>query len=183
MNQRQRSCQFQPQAVSTPRLMVSRIHNIHRFSHSDMMHVVFATSRLLELYILNRQRFMSASNLEMVSYTTRRVANAFAEATHWQIIEMYCNTAIQQNNIWSIAFEAHRMTILTDVCWSHGECRILHNQSGTRFEHKFIMLNPILFNQQGTTSQSCIISTALNLPQSICNSLIPFWQTISISFP
>jgi hypothetical protein len=28
-----------------------------------------------------------------------------------------------------------------------------------------------------------MISTALNQPQSIWNSLIPFWQTLSISFP
>jgi len=54
----------------------------------------------------NRRLFRSACNLETVSYATRRVSKALAEAPHWQIIEMYWNTAMQQNNIWSIAFEA-----------------------------------------------------------------------------
>jgi hypothetical protein len=72
--------------------------------------------RLLELYMWNRQPFMSASDLETVSYVTRRVAKALAEAQNWQIIETYWNTAMQQNNIWSIAFEAHTKEILKEVC-------------------------------------------------------------------
>jgi hypothetical protein len=76
----------------------------------------FATGRLLELYMWNTQPFMSASNFEMVSYATRRVAKAFAEATPWQIIETYWNTAMQQNNIWSIAFEERTKEILNKVC-------------------------------------------------------------------
>jgi len=64
----------------------------------------------------NRQPFMSASDLEMVSYETRCVAKALAEAPHWQIIETYWNTAMQQNNIWSIAFEARMKEILKEVC-------------------------------------------------------------------
>jgi len=64
----------------------------------------------------NRQPFMSASDLEIVSYATRRVSKALAEAPHWQIIETYWNTAMQQNNIWSIAFEAHTKEILKKVC-------------------------------------------------------------------
>jgi hypothetical protein len=60
---------------------------------------VFATGRLLELYMWNRQLFMSASDLEKVSYATRHVAKALAEAPHWQIIETYWNTTMQQNNI------------------------------------------------------------------------------------
>jgi len=64
----------------------------------------------------NRQPFMIASDLEMVSYATRRAAKAFAEAPHWQIIEMYWNSAMQQNNIWSIAFEACAKEILKEVC-------------------------------------------------------------------
>jgi hypothetical protein len=115
-NQRQRQWQLQPQAVSTPRSMVSGSRSIHRFGHSDMTRLVFATGRLLELYMWNRRPFMSASDLETVSYATRRVAKALAEAPHWQIIETYWNTAMQQNNIWSIAFEARTKEILKEVC-------------------------------------------------------------------
>jgi len=60
----------------------------------------------------NRWPFMSASNLEMVSCATRRVAKALAEGPDWQLIEKYWNTAMQQNNIWSIAFEARTKEIL-----------------------------------------------------------------------
>jgi hypothetical protein len=115
-NQRQRQWKLQPQAVSTPRSMVSGSRSIHRFGHSDMTRLVFATGRLLELYMWNRRPFMSASDLETVSYATRRVAKALAEAPHWQIIETYWNTAMQQNNIWSIAFEARTKEILKEVC-------------------------------------------------------------------
>jgi hypothetical protein len=48
-NQRQWQWQLQPQAVSTPRSMVTGSHSIHRFGHSDMTRLVFATGRLLEL--------------------------------------------------------------------------------------------------------------------------------------
>jgi hypothetical protein len=81
-----------------------------------MTRLVFSTGRLLELYMSNRQPFTSASNLEMVSYATRRVAKALAEGPHWQIIETYWNTAMQQNNIWSIAFEARTKEILKELC-------------------------------------------------------------------
>jgi len=54
----------------------------------------------------NRRPFMSASDLETVSYATQHVAKALAEAPYWQMIETYWNTAMQQNNIWSITFEA-----------------------------------------------------------------------------
>jgi hypothetical protein len=64
----------------------------------------------------NRRPFMSASDLERVSYATRRVVKALAEARHWQIIKAYWNTARQQNNIWSIAFEACIEEILQEVC-------------------------------------------------------------------
>jgi hypothetical protein len=73
-----------------------------------MTYLVFAMGRLLELNMWNRQPFMSASNVEIVSYTMRHIAKALAEAPYWQTIEMYWNTAMQQNNIWSIAFEARR---------------------------------------------------------------------------
>jgi hypothetical protein len=81
-----------------------------------MTRFVFATGRLLELYMRNRRPFMSASDLQTVSYPMRRVANTLAEAPHWQIIEMYWNTTMQQNNIWSIAFEARTKEILKEVC-------------------------------------------------------------------
>jgi hypothetical protein len=81
-----------------------------------MTHLVFATGRLMEPYVWNRQPFMSASNLEMVSYATRRAVKESAEAPHWQIIEKYWNTAMQENNIWSIAFEGCTKEILEEVC-------------------------------------------------------------------
>jgi len=64
----------------------------------------------------NRWPFLSASDLEMVSYAKRRIAKALAEAPHWQIIETYWNTAMLQNNIWSIAFEAPTKEISKEVC-------------------------------------------------------------------
>jgi hypothetical protein len=80
-----------------------------------MMRLVFATSRLLELYMWNIRPFMSASDLEMVCYAIRLVAKALADAPHWQILETYWNTAMQQNNIWSIAFDRRTKEILKDV--------------------------------------------------------------------
>jgi len=64
----------------------------------------------------NRRPFMSASDLDIVSYATQRVAKSLAEGPHSQIIEMYRNTAMQQNNIWSIAFEARTKEIVKEVC-------------------------------------------------------------------
>jgi len=96
--------------------MVSGSHGIDQFGHSDIMRLIFATGRLLELYMWNRRLFLSASDLEMVSCAMRCVAKALAEAPHWQIIEMYWNTTMQQNNIWSIAFEARTKKILKEVC-------------------------------------------------------------------
>ena len=55
---------------------------------SDMTYLVFATCRLLELYMWNSHPFMGASNLETVCYATRRVSKALTEAQHRQIIEM-----------------------------------------------------------------------------------------------
>jgi len=77
-NQRQRQWQLQPQAVSTPQSVVSGSRSIHRFGHSDMTRLVFATGRLMGLYMWNRRPFMSASDLEMVSYAMN--------ATHWESI-------------------------------------------------------------------------------------------------
>jgi len=66
---------------------------------------------------------MSAIDLEMVTHGMGRLQKALAEAPHWQIIETYWNTAMQQNIIWSIAFEAHTMEILKEYAEStaHGE--------------------------------------------------------------
>jgi hypothetical protein len=80
-----------------------------------MMHLVIAIGRFMELYMWNRCPFMCASDLEMVSYTTRRAAKALAEAPQWQIIENYWNTAMQQSNIWSKPFEACTKEILEEV--------------------------------------------------------------------
>jgi len=127
--QRQGQWQLQPQAVSTPRSMVSSSRSIHRFDHWDMTRLVFATGRLQELYMWNRRPFMSASDFETVRYAMRRVSKALAEGPHWQIIEMYWKTAMQQNNIWSIAFEARTKEILKEVCWSIRPRWILHAQT------------------------------------------------------
>jgi len=64
----------------------------------------------------NRWPFMSATDLETVSYATQHIPKALAEGPHCQILEMYWNTAMQQNNIWSIAFEARTEEILKEVC-------------------------------------------------------------------
>jgi hypothetical protein len=112
-----------------------------------MTRLVFAPGRILELYMWNRRPFMSASDLQTVSYATRRVAKALAEAPYWQILETYWNPAMQQNKIWSIAFEAGTKEIMKEICLINGPRWILHAQTGTRFAHKSIRLNPILFNQ------------------------------------
>ena len=77
---------MQTQVVSTPQSMVSGSCSVHRFGHLDMKRLVFAMGRLLELSMWNRRQYLSASDLETVSYATRRVAKALAEALHWQII-------------------------------------------------------------------------------------------------
>jgi len=86
-NQSQRQCQLQPQALSTPRSMVSGSRSIHRFGHSDITHLVVTMGRRLELYIWNSQPFMSATDLETVSYAMRQVSKALTAAQYCQIIE------------------------------------------------------------------------------------------------
>ena len=81
-----------------------------------MMRLVFAMGRLMELYMFNRLPFVSESDLETVSFAMRHVSNVFAEALHWPILEKYWKTAMQQNNIWSIAFEARTKEILKEAC-------------------------------------------------------------------
>jgi hypothetical protein len=75
----------------------------------------------------NRRPFMSASDVETVSYATRRVAKALAVTPHWQIIESYWNTTIQRNIIWSIGFEARTKDILKEICGINGPRWILHD--------------------------------------------------------
>jgi hypothetical protein len=81
-----------------------------------MTRLVFVTGRLLQLYKLNRRPFVSAIDLETVIYPMRPVSKALAEAPHQQGIEIYRNTTMQQNNIWSLAFEACTEEILKEVC-------------------------------------------------------------------
>jgi len=81
-NHRQRHWQCQLQAVSTPPSVVASSRSIYRFGHWDMTHLEFATGRLLGLYLQNRWPFFSASDMETVSYATRCVAKAFAEARY-----------------------------------------------------------------------------------------------------
>jgi len=115
-NRRERQWQMQLQVVSTPRSVVSGSRSIHRFGHSNMTSLVFVKGRILELYMWKRVLFISACDLERVSCATRRVAKSLAEDPHWYIIETYWNTAMKQNNIWSIAFEGHTEEILNVVC-------------------------------------------------------------------
>ena len=116
MNQRQREWPLQPQAVSTPLLIFSGSRSIHRYGHSDVMCLVVAMGRLLERDMWNRWLLISASYLETVCHATRRISKELAEAPHWQITKTYWNTAMQQNNIWSIASEVRKKDILKVVC-------------------------------------------------------------------
>jgi len=54
----------------------------------------------------NRRPFMIASDIKIVIYAMQHIAEALAEAPHWQIIQTYWNTNMQEINISSIAFEA-----------------------------------------------------------------------------
>jgi len=126
-NQGHSECQSQLQTVYTAWSMVFRSCSINRFVHSDMTWLVFATGRLVELYMWNRQRFTSGKDLKLVSDAMWRIATALAQALHWQIIETYWNTALQENNIWSIVFEARTKEILIEVCCRNGWHWILYN--------------------------------------------------------
>jgi hypothetical protein len=80
------------------------------------MHLEFAEGRLMEPNMLNRRPCISANDFEMVTYAPQQAVKALAEAPHWQILEMYWNTTLQQSIIWSIAFEASTKYILKEVC-------------------------------------------------------------------
>ena len=107
---------MQLQAVSTPQSVVSGSGSIHRFVQSDITNLAFATGRLLEPWISSRRQFVSASNVEIVSDAMQRIAKDTAEAPQCQVIEKYWNTTMQQNNIWSIAFEARTKEFFKEVC-------------------------------------------------------------------
>jgi hypothetical protein len=79
---RRRQRQFPLQAVCKPRFIVSGSRSFHRFGHSERTCLVFVKSRLLGLYIWNRRPFLSSSELQMVGYATRCVAEALAEAPY-----------------------------------------------------------------------------------------------------
>jgi hypothetical protein len=81
-----------------------------------MSRLAFGMGSLTELNMWNRRPLLSTCDLEMVSYATRCAVKALAEAPHWQIIEKYWNSAMQQNNIWSIAFGARTKKIFKEVC-------------------------------------------------------------------
>jgi len=81
---------------------------------------VFAMGRLLELSMWHRRPFMSASDVETISYATRCVLKPLAKAPHSQIIETYWNTAMQQNDYSSIPFEARTKELSKGVCRSNG---------------------------------------------------------------
>jgi len=172
--------QFEPQTLTTPRSVVSRSRSIHRFGQHDMMHLGFTPGRIMYLYMWNRQPFISAGNWEMVSYPTRHIAKALAEAPPCLMIDKDWITAMQRNNIRSLAFEACTQEILKEKCWHDIPHWILQTRSGIRFEQKSNKLYPNLFSQQGRISLNMMISTAWNLKQSVWTSLIPVWQMISI---
>jgi len=181
-HQRQKQWQLQLLTVSTPSSVVSGCRIIHRIGYLDMTLLDCATGRLMELNMWNRKLFKSVSNLEMVSYATLCAANPLADTPHWQIIEKVWNTAMQQNIVRSIAFETRTKDIMTEVRWSNVPHWTLNGQTGTRFEHRSTKSNPIVLTHQGSILLIVIISTPLNPTQSLLNSLIPFWQTMSSLF-
>jgi len=91
---RQWQWQLQSQVISVLRSMVSGSHSIYQFVHSHMTGLVFATGRLLDLYIMNTRPSMSGSDLETVGDATRCFLNTLAEAPQCHIIETFRNTAI-----------------------------------------------------------------------------------------
>jgi len=72
---------------------------------------------------------------------------SFTEVDNCDLLQ-HCNVA---NNILSIAFEACKKAILNQVYWSIVPRWIVHAQTDPRFVYKLIMINPILFDQQGVT--------------------------------
>jgi hypothetical protein len=52
------------------------------FGHSGRMRLVIGMGRLLERYVWNRQPLLSARDLKMVRYATRRIVEASVEDPH-----------------------------------------------------------------------------------------------------
>jgi hypothetical protein len=149
-NQGVRQWQLQLQVVSTPRSVMADSCGIHRFGHLEMTCHECSKVGLLECYMWNRQPFKTARNLGMISFATWCVAKASAESPHWQITEKYMNTFMQQNNIWSITYEAWKKEILKKVYWCNSQHWLVYTQTSTRFKHMSIWIYLILFNQHGT---------------------------------
>jgi len=82
-NDRKRQWQLQLQAVSTPRSVVSGSLSVHYDVNTDMVLLVLAMSRLMQLNLWNTELLISASDLEMLSCATWRAAKALAKAPHW----------------------------------------------------------------------------------------------------
>ena len=120
-----------PVAIATTGSIFTSITVIRQSQHPSIWSLRHDVScccngRLLELYMWNWLLFLSACDLETVSYVTRRIWKASAQAPHWQILETYWNTTKQQNNIWFTAFEVRKKEILKEACWSNSPCWILH---------------------------------------------------------
>jgi hypothetical protein len=87
--------------------MVSSSRGIHQCGYADMTRSVLPPGKVLELCMWDRWPFMRTCDWGMVRY-------ALTEAPYWQIIETFWNTAMQQRNIWSIAFKAGTQEIWKD---------------------------------------------------------------------
>jgi hypothetical protein len=96
--------------------MVFGIRSIPQFGPSDLTRRLFASGRLLELYMWKGWPFMSASDLQMGSYATQHLGKELAETPQWQIIEMYRYTAMVQNKILSTVFEVRTNQIWKMIC-------------------------------------------------------------------
>jgi hypothetical protein len=66
-NHRQNQSELEMQAKSTPSSMVTGSRCIYRFGHSNKIRLILSKGRFMELWMWNRQPFMSAYDLEMVS--------------------------------------------------------------------------------------------------------------------
>jgi len=79
------------------------------------MPIEYPTRNLLNIYIPNRGLFISAINLEIVRYAMQRIAKALCKAPHWQILERYWMTTMQQNITLYITLEEWTREILKEL--------------------------------------------------------------------
>jgi hypothetical protein len=63
----------------------------------------------------NRSALISVSALETVSYPMQCVSKPLLQAPHRQLLAIYWNSTMQQNNIRSITFKARMKDILKAV--------------------------------------------------------------------